>query len=52
MQIGVTFPQTEIGTDPIAIRDYAQAVQELGYSHIMTYEHIATLRRYKKALTP
>lgn len=39
MQIGVTFPQTEIGTDPIAIRDYAQAAQELGYSHIMAYEH-------------
>ncbi len=39
MQIGVTFPQTEIGIDPIAIRDYAQAVQELGYRHIMTYEH-------------
>ena len=40
MQIGVTFPQTEIGTDPIAIRDYAQAVQELGYSHIMIYDHV------------
>jgi probable F420-dependent oxidoreductase len=40
MHIGVVFPQTEIGTDPIAIRDYAQAVQELGYSHIMIYDHV------------
>jgi len=51
MQIGVTFPQTEIGTDPIAIRDYAQAVQELGYSHIMTYEHtISPGPSYPKAV--
>ena len=25
MRLGVVFPQTEIGTDPIAARDYAQA---------------------------
>ena len=25
MQIGVTFPQSEIGADPLVIRDYAQA---------------------------
>jgi len=24
MKIGVVFPQTEIGNDPAAIRDYAQ----------------------------
>src|SRR6266699_3728762 len=40
MQIGVVFPQTEIGADPIAIRDYAQAVQGLGYHHIMAYDHV------------
>ena len=25
MKIGVVFPQTEIGADPVAVRDYAQA---------------------------
>ena len=27
MRMGVVFPQTEIGADPIAVRDYAQAVE-------------------------
>ena len=30
MRIGVAFPTTEIGTDPVAIRDFAQAAEELG----------------------
>ena len=40
MHFGVTFPQTEIGTDPVAIRDYAQAASDLGYSHIVAGEHV------------
>lgn len=40
MQIGVTFPQTEIGADPAAIRDYVQAVEALGYSHIVAFDHV------------
>lgn len=40
MQIGVTFPQTEIGTDPVAIRDYAQAAENLGYSHVLAFDHV------------
>ncbi len=40
MRIGVVFPQTEIGSDPVAIRDYAQAVEELGYRHILVYDHV------------
>lgn len=40
MQIGVTFPQTEIGADPVAIRDYAQAVEEWGYSHVVAFDHV------------
>ena len=30
MKLGVVFPQTEIGNDPAAIRDYAQAAEQLG----------------------
>ncbi len=40
MKVGVTFPQTEIGTDPGAIRAYAQAVEEMGLSHILAYDHV------------
>lgn len=40
MNIGVVYPQTEFGNDPIAIRDYAQAVEEMGYSHVLAYDHV------------
>jgi probable F420-dependent oxidoreductase len=40
MRIGAIFPQTEIGSDPAAIRDYAQAVEEMGYTHILVYDHV------------
>jgi probable F420-dependent oxidoreductase len=40
VQIGVVFPQTEIGPDPGPIRAYAEAVAELGYRHLLTYEHV------------
>ncbi|MBN1667705.1 MAG: LLM class F420-dependent oxidoreductase [Anaerolineales bacterium] len=40
MQIGVTFPQTEFGNDPAAIRDYAQTVEGLGYTHVLAYDHV------------
>src|SRR5947207_13234197 len=40
MRIGVVFPQTEIGDDPIAIRDYAQAAEQLGYQHLLIYDHV------------
>jgi probable F420-dependent oxidoreductase len=40
MRIGVVFPQTEIGADPAGVKGYAQAVQELGYQHLMAYDHV------------
>lgn len=40
MRIGVVFPQTEFGNDPVALRDYAQTVEGLGYSHILAYDHV------------
>lgn len=40
MRIGVTFPQNEITADPGAVREYAQAAEELGYSHILAYDHV------------
>ncbi|HWQ15664.1 MAG TPA: LLM class F420-dependent oxidoreductase [Roseiflexaceae bacterium] len=40
MLIGVTFPQTEIGSDPVSIKDYAQAAEDMGYVSILAYDHV------------
>lgn len=40
MKFGVVFPQTEFGDHPNAIRDYTQAAEELGFNHILAYEHV------------
>ena len=40
MQIGVTFPQTRFDGDPIAVRDFTHAAEELGYSHMLVYDHV------------
>src|SRR5437763_6736809 len=40
MHIGVIFPQTEIGADPGAIRDYVQAAEEAGYSYLAVFDHV------------
>lgn len=40
MRIGVVYPQTELETDPSTLRAYAQAVEELGFAHILAYDHV------------
>ncbi|HAD24504.1 MAG TPA: LLM class F420-dependent oxidoreductase [Alphaproteobacteria bacterium] len=40
MRVGVIFPTSEIGTDPVGIRDYVQAAEELGFSHIIAFDHV------------
>jgi probable F420-dependent oxidoreductase len=40
MKIGLVFPQTEIGNDPAAIRDYAQTAEGLGFNHLLVYDHV------------
>jgi probable F420-dependent oxidoreductase len=40
MKFGALFPTQEIGSDPVAIRDYAQAVEELGFDHLVGYDHV------------
>jgi probable F420-dependent oxidoreductase len=39
MRIGVVFPTLEV-TDPGAVRDYAQAAEDLGYAHLSAWEHV------------
>lgn len=40
MRIGAVFPTCEIGNDTGAIRAYAQRAEELGYSHLVAYDHV------------
>jgi probable F420-dependent oxidoreductase len=40
MQIGVVFPQTELGADAGAVRAYAQGVEHLGFHHLAAYDHV------------
>lgn len=40
MQLGAIFPQTEIGADPAAVRDFAQAAEGLGYEHLLVFDHV------------
>jgi probable F420-dependent oxidoreductase len=40
MRTGVVFPQTEIGADVGAVRAYAARVEELGYRHVLAYDHV------------
>lgn len=40
MDIGVVFPTTQIGTDPAAIRDFAQTAEGLGYRRLLAYDHV------------
>lgn len=40
MKIGVSYPVTEVAGDPDAIRKFVRAAEELGYTHVMTYDHV------------
>lgn len=40
MRIGVVFPQTELGGDAGAVRAYGQRVEELGFTHLLAYDHV------------
>ncbi len=40
MDIGVIFPQTEVGGDRGAVRAIGLAAQDLGYSHVAAYDHV------------
>ena len=40
MQLGTIYPQTHIEVDPGAVRAYGNAVEELGFGHILAFDHI------------
>jgi hypothetical protein len=45
MRIGVVFPQTEIGPDAGAVRAYGQGVEDLGFAHLLAYDHVVGVDR-------
>jgi probable F420-dependent oxidoreductase len=40
VQIGVVYPQTELHGDPAAVRRFGRAVEDLGYDHLLVYDHV------------
>lgn len=40
MQFGVVFPHHEIGSDPGAIKAFAQGAEALGAQHLLIYDHV------------
>jgi len=40
MRLGVIYPQVELGGDPAALRRFAVAAEELGYDHLVMYDHV------------
>lgn len=40
MKIGVVFPQTEISSDPAVIKEFAQGIEDLGFNHLLAYDHV------------
>src|SRR5437868_12880562 len=40
MKAGVVYPQVELGGDTGAVKAFAQAAEELGYDHVVIYDHV------------
>lgn len=40
MKIGVIYPQTELKGDPEAVRRIGLATEELGFDHLLAYDHV------------
>ena len=40
MKLGAVFPQTEIGADPDDVARFAATAEELGYNHLVAYDHV------------
>ena len=40
MKFGVVYPQTQLASDPGIMRDFVQAAEDMGYHHILAYDHV------------
>jgi probable F420-dependent oxidoreductase len=40
MKIGATYPQNELANDPASLGRFGRAVEDLGYDHLLIYDHV------------
>jgi hypothetical protein len=40
VEIGAAHPQNELGGDPDAVRRFGTAVEDLGFAHLLSYDHV------------
>lgn len=40
MRVGASYPTTEVAGDPDAIRKFIRALEDLGYDHMMAWDHV------------
>ncbi|MBT5756031.1 LLM class F420-dependent oxidoreductase [Acidimicrobiales bacterium] len=40
MQLGLVYPQIELGGDPDAVRTLGRGAEELGYDYLLAYDHV------------
>jgi probable F420-dependent oxidoreductase len=40
VKIGVAYPQNELRGDPSAVRQFGRAVEDLGFDHLLAYDHV------------
>ncbi len=40
VEIGVVYPQIELGGDPAAVRRIGTAAEQLGFDHLLAYDHV------------
>ncbi len=40
MEIGAAYPQNELRGDPAAVGEFGKAVEDLGFDHILAYDHV------------
>lgn len=45
MELGVVIPHHEIGSDPGALRAFAQGAEDLGATHLLLYDHVLGAKR-------
>ncbi|MBT4490171.1 MAG: LLM class F420-dependent oxidoreductase [Rhodospirillaceae bacterium] len=49
MDFGISFPQTQIGNDPVVIRNFVETAEELGFERLTLVDHILGAREAKDA---
>lgn len=45
MDVGVVYPQTELGGDPRALDRFGRAVESMGFDHLLMYDHVVGAQR-------